>query len=50
MLYIIKGFDEIRNARINEVVKLFIDLDKYRTRSTFFYIINKLASYNVILG
>lgn len=45
----IEGFDDLRLPTIREVVSLKIDLDGYE-HEAFFYIVPRLASYDVILG
>ena len=47
---VIKRFDNVRDTRINEVVKVLFNLEGYKIPSTFFYIIDKLALYDIILS
>ncbi len=46
----ITEFDEPSNSSVNEVVVIQIDIDKHQKSRAFFYIVSKLASYNLILG
>ena len=46
----ITEFDEPSNSSVNEVVVVQIDIDRHQKSRTFFYIVFKLAFYNLILG
>ncbi len=46
----ITRFDEPSNSSVNEVAVIQIDIDRHQKSRTFFYIVFKLASYNLILG
>jgi len=48
--FIITGFDEPSDSSVNEVAVVQIDIDKHQKSRTFFYIVSKLASYNLILN
>jgi len=48
--HIITEFDEPSNSSVNEVAVIQIDIDKHQKSRTFFYIVFKLAFYNLILG
>jgi len=43
-------FNEPSNSSVNEVAVIQIDIDRHQKSRTFFYIVSKLASYNLILG
>jgi len=43
-------FDEPSDSSVNEVTVVQIDIDEHQKSRTFFYIVFKLASYNLILG
>jgi len=43
-------FDEPSDSSVNEVVVIQIDIDRHQKSRTFFYIVFKLAFYNLILG
>jgi len=45
----ITEFDESSNLSVNEVAVVQIDIDKHQKSRTFFYIVFKLAFYNLIL-
>jgi len=48
--HMITEFDEPSNSSVNEVAVVQIDIDKHQKSRTFFYIVSKLAFYNLILG
>ncbi len=48
--YIITKFDEPSNSSVNEVTVIQIDIDRHQKSRAFFYIVSKLASYNLILS
>jgi len=43
-------FDEPSDSSVNEVAVVQIDIDRHQKSRAFFYIVSKLASYNLILG
>jgi len=47
---IIMKFDEPSNSSVNEVAVVQIDINRHQKSRTFFYIVSKLAFYNLILG
>jgi len=46
----ITEFDEPSNSSVNEVAVVQIDIDRHQKSRAFFYIVSKLAFYNLILG
>ncbi len=46
----ITRFDEPSDSSVNEVAIVQIDIDKHQKSRAFFYIVFKLAFYNLILG
>ncbi len=46
----ITEFDEPSNSSVNEVAVVQIDIDRHQKSRTFFYIVSKLAFYNLILN
>jgi len=46
----ITEFDEPSNSSVDEVAVIQIDIDEHQKSRTFFYIVFKLAFYNLILG
>jgi len=48
--HMITEFDEPLSSSVNEVAVVQIDIDRHQKSRTFFYIVSKLASYNLILG
>jgi len=46
----IMRFDEPSSSSVNEVAVIQIDIDKHQKSRTFFYIVSKLAFYNLILN
>ncbi len=48
--HIITGFDEPSGSSVNEVVVVQIDINRHQKSRTFFYIVSKLAFYDLILG
>ncbi len=47
--HMITGFDEPSGSSVNEVAVVQIDIDRHQKSRAFFYIVFKLASYNLIL-
>ncbi len=45
----ITEFDEPSNSSVNEVAVIQIDINKHQKSRAFFYIVFKIASYNLIL-
>jgi len=45
----ITGFDEPEGSSVNEIAVVQIDIDEHQKSRAFFYIVSKLASYNLIL-
>ncbi len=48
--HMITRFDEPLNSSVDEVAVIQIDIDKHQKSRAFFYIVSKLASYNLILS
>ncbi len=48
--HMITEFDEPSNSSVNEVAVIQIDIEKHQKSRTFFYIVFKLAFYDLILG
>jgi len=48
--HMITRFDEPSDSSVNEVAVIQIDIDRHQKSRAFFYIVSKLASYNLILG
>jgi len=46
----ITEFDEPSDSSVNEVAVVQIDINRHQKSRTFFYIVFKLAFYNLILG
>ncbi len=46
----ITEFDEPSGSSVNEVAVIQIDIDRHQKSRTFFYIVFKLAFYDLILG
>jgi len=46
----ITEFDEPSDSSVNEVAVVQIDINKHQKSRAFFYIVFKLAFYNLILG
>jgi len=46
----ITRFDKPSNSSVNEVTVIQIDINRHQKSRTFFYIVSKLASYNLILS
>jgi len=42
--------DEPEGSSVNEIAVVQIDIDRHQKSRTFFYIVSKLAFYNLILG
>jgi len=47
--YMITGFDEPSGSSVNEVAVVQIDINEHQKSRAFFYIVSKIASYNLIL-
>jgi len=47
--HMITGFDEPSSSSVNEVAVIQIDINKHQKSRAFFYIVSKIASYNLIL-
>ncbi len=48
--HMIIRFDEPSNSSVNKVAVVKIDIDEHQKSRTFFYIVFKIAFYNLILG
>ena len=48
--HMITRFDEPSGSSVNEVAVVQIDIDEHQKSRAFFYIVFKLAFYNLILG
>jgi len=48
--HMITEFDEPSNSSVNDVAVVQIDIDRHQKSRTFFYIVFKLASYDLILS
>jgi len=48
--HMIKGFDEPEGSSVDEVAVVQIDINKHQKSRAFFYIVSKIAFYNLILG
>jgi len=48
--HMITGFDEPSDSSVDEVAVIQIDIDRHQKSRAFFYIVSKLASYDLILG
>ncbi len=48
--HMITGFDEPSGSSVDEVAVIQIDIDRHQKSRTFFYIVFKLAFYDLILG
>jgi len=48
--YMITEFDESSNSSVNEVAVIQIDINRHQKSRTFFYIVFKIAFYNLILS
>jgi len=48
--YMIIKFDEPSNSSVNEVTVIQIDINKHQKSRTFFYIVFKIAFYDLILS
>ena len=46
----ITKFDKPSDSSVNEVAVVQINIDKHQKSRAFFYIVSKLAFYNLILG
>ncbi len=48
--HMITEFDEPSNSSVNKVAVIQIDIDRHQKSRTFFYIVLKLAFYDLILS
>jgi len=48
--HMITEFDEPSDSSVDEVAVIQIDIDRHQKSRAFFYIVFKLAFYNLILG
>jgi len=48
--HMITEFDEPSGSSVNEVAVVQIDINRHQKSRAFFYIVFKIASYNLILG
>jgi len=48
--HMITGFDEPSSSSVNEVAVIQIDINKHQKSRAFFYIVSKIAFYDLILG
>ncbi len=48
--HMITRFDEPSNSSVDEVAVIQIDINEHQKSRTFFYIVLKIAFYNLILG
>jgi len=48
--HMITEFDEPSDSSVDEVAVIQIDINRHQKSRTFFYIVSKIASYNLILG
>ncbi len=46
----ITGFDEPSDSSVDEVAVVQIDINRHQKSRAFFYIVSKIASYDLILG
>jgi len=46
----ITRFDEPSSSSVNEVAVIQIDINRHQESRAFFYIVSKIASYDLILG
>jgi len=46
----ITGFDEPSDSSVDEVAVIQIDINRHQKSRAFFYIVSKIASYDLILG
>jgi len=44
------GFEEVSSSQVTEVAYMSIDINGHREEKVFFYIVPKLASYDLLLG
>ncbi len=47
--HMITEFDEPSNSSVDEVVVIQVDIDRHQKSRAFFYIVSKIAFYNLIL-
>ncbi len=47
--YMITRFDESSDSSVNEVAVVQIDINRHQKSRAFFYIVSKIAFYNLIL-
>ncbi len=48
--HMITEFDESSGSSVNEVAVVQIDINRHQKSRAFFYIVSKIAFYNLILG
>jgi len=48
--HMITGFDEPSSSSVNEVAVVQININRHQKSRAFFYIVSKIASYDLILG
>jgi len=48
--HMIIRFDEPSDSSVNKLAVVKIDIDEHQKSRTFFYIVFKIAFYNLILG
>ncbi len=48
--HMITRFDEPSGSSVNEVAVAQIDINRHQKSRAFFYIVSKIASYDLILG
>ena len=48
--YIITKFDEPSNSSVNEVAVVQIDINRHQKLRAFFYLVSKIAFYDLILS
>jgi len=48
--HMITGFDEPEGSSVDEIAVIQININRHQKSRTFFYIVFKLAFYNLILG
>jgi len=48
--HMITGFDEPSGSSVDEVAVIQIDINRHQKSRAFFYIVSKIAFYNLILG
>ena len=48
--HMIMRFDESSNSSVNEIAVIQIDINRHQKSRTFFYIVFKIAFYDLILS